>query len=74
MHIYVDSVNKLRNVRLCLIYDSYGLYREILTGDILTFVVKTGAILTGDILTGYRHFYYKMLICDPFVFIIHFIW
>ena len=39
MHVNVDSMNKLRNVRLCFIYDCYG----FLTVD----------ILTVDILTGY---------------------
>ena len=61
MHIYVDSVNKLRNVRLCFIYDCYVfLTGDILPGDILTKVAKIWAILTednltGDILTGYLY-------------------
>ena len=55
MHVNVDSVHKLRNVRLCFIYDCYVfLTVDILTVDILTYVAKIVDILTVDILTGYR--------------------
>ena len=52
IHVNDDSVNKLRNLRLCFINNCYVIFTvDILTVDILTYVAKIVDILTVNILT-----------------------